>query len=349
MKIKEKLRHKYALSEQGTKDMIQAFGNVTLSNLVLMLPVGLLYMLVRDYTQNTLKGRGMFYLAGCVICLLLIMITTYLQYNATFLSTYVESGVRRLTLAEKLRKLPLSFFGKKDLSDLTSTIMADCATIETASSHWIPELIGACISTGLVAISLFFIDWRMAIAGLWVLPVAFLIVICSGNVQRSLGKKQMKLKLDCADGIQECLETVRDLHANNAQEEYLKGLEAKIYAIEKHAVVTELGTAVFVAGAQMILKFGIATTALVGGILLADGTLDMLTFFMFLLLVSRLYDPMQISLQNLAAMISADVQCARMDEILSHETQGGSTKMDYHGYDIKFSMSDFLMTVRKMS
>lgn len=341
MKIKENLRHKYALSEQGTKDMIQAFGNVTISNLVLMLPVGFLYLLVRDYMQNTLKGRGMFYLAGCVICLLLIMITTYLQYNATFLSTYVESGIRRITLAEKLRKLPLSFFGKKDLSDLTSTIMADCATIETASSHWIPELIGACISTGLVAVSLFFIDWRMAIAALWVLPVAFLIVICSGNVQRSLGKKQMKLKLDCADGIQECLETVRDLHANNAQEEYLNGLEAKIHAVEKHAVVTELGTAVFVASAQMILKFGIATTALAGGILLADGTLDMLTFFMFLLLVSRLYDPMQISLQNLAAMISADVQCARMDEILSHETQGGSTKMNYHGYDIEFSNVGF--------
>ena len=198
----------------------------------------------------------------------------YIQYNATFLSTYVESGVRRITLAEKLRKISLSFFGKKDLSDLTSTIMADCATLETASSHWIPELVGACISTALVAVSLFFFDWRMAIAALWVLPVSFLIVGCSGNVQKRVAGRQMDLKMACADGIQECLETVRDLRANNALAEYIKGLDSKIRAVEKHAIVTELTTAVFVASAQMILKFGIATTALVGSVLLAEGKID---------------------------------------------------------------------------
>lgn len=198
----------------------------------------------------------------------------YIQYNATFLSTYVESGVRRITLAEKLRKISLSFFGKKDLSDLTSTIMADCATLETASSHWIPELVGACISTALVAVSLFFFDWRMAIAALWVLPVSFLIVGCSGNVQKRAAGRQMDLKMACADGIQECLETVRDLRANNALAEYIKGLDSKIRAVEKHVIVTELTTAVFVASAQMILKFGIATTALVGSVFLAEGKID---------------------------------------------------------------------------
>ena len=227
------------------------------------------------------------------------------------------------------------------MSDLTTSIMSDCATMETASSHWIPELIGACISTGLVAISLFFFDWRMAIAALWVLPISFIIVIFSGNIQRGLGKKQMALKMACADGIQECLETVRDLRANNDEEEYLAGLDEKIKAVEKHAVVTELGTAVFVSSAQMILKLGIATVALTGSVLLAKGSIDVLTFFMFLLLVSRLYDPMQMSLQNLAAIISTDVQCERMDEILSHEVQGGTTEMDYQGYDIEFSHVGF--------
>ena len=221
--------------------------------------------------------KGILFAAGCLICLALIGVTTYIQYNATFLSTYVESGVRRITLAEKLRKIPLSFFGKKDLSDLTSTIMADCATLETASSHWIPELVGACISTALVAVSLFFFDWRMAIAALWVLPVSFLIVGCSGNVQKRAAGRQMDLKMACADGIQECLETVRDLRANNALAEYIKGLDSKIRAVEKHAIVTELTTAVFVASAQMILKFGIATTALVGSVLLAEGKIDVLT------------------------------------------------------------------------
>lgn len=341
MTLKEKLQHRYALSEKGAQDMIRAFISVTISDIVLMLPVGMLYMLVKYYMADDLNGREGFFAIGCIACLILIAVTTYIQYNATFLNTYIESGVRRTTLAEKLRKIPLSFFGKKDLSDLTSAIMADCATMETASSHWIPELIGACISTVLVAVSLFFLNWRMAIAALWVLPVSFLIVLCSGRVQKNMAAKQMTLKMACADGIQECLETVRDLRANNSEDEYLKELDDKIHAVEKHAIFSELTTAVFVAGAQMILKFGIATTALLGGMLLAKGDIDVLTFFMFLLLVSRLYDPMQISLQNLAAIIATDVQCERLDEILSHKVQKGKTELTNKGYDIEFSHVGF--------
>ena len=341
MKIREKLMHKYALSEQGAADMLKAFAAVTVSDLVLMVPVSLLYFLVKDYMEGNLGARAGFYIGGVAAALVLIAITTYIQYNATFLSTYVESGVRRITLAEKLRKIPLSYFGKKDLSDLTSTIMADCARMETASSHFIPELVGACISTALVAVSLFSFDWRMALAALWVLPVSFLIVGCSGSVQKNLNKKQMDLKMACADGIQEGLESMRDLRAYNTQDDYMKGLDAKIKAVEKHAIVTELGTAVFVGSAQMILKLGIGTVALVGGSLLIKGQLDVLTFFMFLLVVSRIYDPMQVSLQNLAAIIASDVQSSRLDEILSHEVQAGSTQMNHQGYDITFSHVGF--------
>nr|WP_288663821.1 ABC transporter ATP-binding protein [uncultured Dorea sp.] len=341
MSLKEKLMHKYALSQQGASDMIKAFVSVTVSDLVLMIPVSLLYFLVKDYIEGNLAGKGGFYIAGVLVTLILIGVTTYIQYNATFLSTYVESGVRRITLAEKLRKIPLSFFGKKDLSDLTSTIMADCAQMETASSHFIPELVGACISTALVAIGMFFFDWRMALAALWVLPISFIIVGCSGKVQKGVNKKQMELKMACADGIQECLESVRDLRAYNTEEDYMKGLDVKIKNVEKHAIVTELGTAVFVGSAQMILKFGIATVALVGGHLLAKGEIDVLTFFMFLLVVSRIYDPMQVSLQNLAAIIASDVQSARLDEILSHEVQDGTTMMDNQGYDIAFQNVGF--------
>lgn len=333
--------HKCALSEQGAKDMIKAFVSVTVSNLVLMVPIALLYYMVKDYMEGNLAGKGFWYVAGIVVTFVLIAVTTYIQYNATFLATYIESGVRRITLAEKLRKIPLSFFGKKDLSDLTSTIMADCAQMETASSHFVPELVGACISTTIVAIGLFFFDWRMAMAALWVLPISFIIVACSGKVQRSLNKKQMDLKMACADGIQEGLESARDLRAYNSQEEYMEGLDKKIKAVEKHAIVTELGTAVFVGSSQMILKLGIGTVALVGGILLAKGELDVITFFMFLMVVSRIYDPMQVSLQNLAAIIATGVQSSRLDEILSHEVQGGTRKMDNKGYDIEFSNVGF--------
>jgi len=200
----KKLQRKYALSEKGAKDMIKATCACTLSYLALMFPVGLLYCLVSDLMKGGFSGgRLTFYIIGIIVCLLLIFLTTLLQYNATFLTTYVESGVRRITLAEKLRKIPLSFFGRKDLSDLTSTIMEDCAKLETASSHWIPELCGSVISTVLIAISLFFFDWRMAIASLWVLPVSFAIILCSSRLQKSLCSKHMDVQMACSDGIQE--------------------------------------------------------------------------------------------------------------------------------------------------
>lgn len=333
----EKLKHKYALSDKGAKAMIQAFVSVTISNLVLMFPVGLLYVLSSYLLEGSLpKDKVTFFTVGVIAALVLIAVTTYIQYNATFLSTYVESGVRRRMLAEKLRKLPLSFFGKKDLSDLTNTIMADCALIETGSSHWIPELVGAFGSTTIIIISLLFFDWRMAVAAIWVMPIAFIIVLSSKNVMGKVHAKSMEYKLSCLDGIQEGLETIRDLRSNNMTDSYMVGLNQKIKAVEDHSIVAEFANAAFVCSAQMILKLGIGTVAVTGSILLTKGEISVLTFFMFLLVVTRMYEPLQIALQNLAAIISLNTNCARMDEILSHEEQTGRENMNNKGYDIAF-------------
>ncbi len=333
----EKLKHKYALSDKGAKAMIQAFVSVTISNLVLMFPVGLLYVLSSYLLEGSLpKDKVTFFTVGVIVALVLIAVTTYIQYNATFLSTYVESGVRRRMLAEKLRKLPLAFFGKKDLSDLTNTIMADCALIETGSSHWIPELVGAFGSTTIIIISLLFFDWRMALAAIWVMPIAFIIVLSSKNVMGKVHAKSMEYKLNCLDGIQEGLETIRDLRSNNMTESYMVGLNEKIKAVEDHSIVAEFANAAFVCSAQMILKLGIGTVAVTGSILLTKGEISVLTFFMFLLVVTRMYEPLQIALQNLAAIISLNTNCARMDEILSHEEQTGRENLDNQGYDIAF-------------
>lgn len=332
------LKHKYALSDKGAKDMIKAFFAVTLANLALMLPVGLLYVLTSYLLDGDLpKEKIGFFAAGIILSLILIILTTIFQYRSTFLSTYIESGVRRRGLAEKLRKLPLSYFGKKDLSDLTNTIMSDCALIETGSSHWIPELVGSFISSAIIVISLFAFNWKMALAAVWVMPVAFLIVFFARRVMDSLNQKSLAYKLDCLDGIQEGLETVRDLRSNNMADTYMTGLNKKIKAVEKHSLVSEFVTAVFVSSAQMILKFGIGTVAVVGSTLLIQGEISVVTFFMFLLVVTRMYDPLQIALQNFAAIISLDTNCRRMDEILSHPEQTGRETLDNKGYDIEFS------------
>ena len=339
----EKLKHTFALSDKGAKDMIGAFFACILHNLSLMVPVVLLYNLISDLLGGGIpEGKNAFYIAGLVIALGLIMLTYYTQYNATFFAIYVESGVRRLSLAEKLRKIPLSFFGKKDLSDLTTVLMTDCATLEGGLSHWVPEFIGSIISILLIAVGLFAFDWRMALASLWVLPVSFGIILASAGIMRVRQEKVTEVSIVCSDGIQECLETLRDLKANNTEDGYLKGLDKKIKDVEKYTVIGELTNAAFHTCGRMVLKLGIATTVLAGGVLLADGKITLLTFFAFMILVSRVYDPLIAALDNLSAIIMImNIQCRRMDEILSHPEQEGAEKLTNRGYDIAFDHVGF--------
>lgn len=338
----KKIQRKYALSEKGAKDLIKGCIACMFQNISFMFPVSLLYFLVSDLLYGEIAGgRIVFYVIGCILCVGLILLTTYFQYNATYLATYIESGVRRITLAERLRKIPLSFFGKKDLADLTSTIMADCTFLEQSFSHFIPELFGSIASTVLIAVGILIFNWKMALAALWVMPISFAIVALSAKIQERLNQKAMDVKMACADGIQECIETVRDLKSNNAEEKYLKGLDKKIDAVENRSIINEFSTAAFVVSASLILKLGIATVALVGSSLLIKGEMDILTFFMFLLVVSRLYDPLQGALQNLAAVISTRTNIARMNEILYHSVQNGTTELSNIGYDINFDSVGF--------
>lgn len=336
------LMKKYALSRQGAKDLIIATISCVVHNLTLMLPVSLLYLLVSDlYAGGVPQGHLWIYIVGMVAAVLLILFSYRWVYGATYYATYKESSVRRISLAEKLRRLPLSFFGKRDLSDLTTTIMADCTTLEQSFSHWIPEFFGSMISTVIIAVCLFIFDWRMALAALWVLPVSLAIVAFSGKVQNYFTRRQTEAKLAVADGIQEALETMRDLKSNNAEEKYLKGLDKKIDLQEKRMIASELGGALFVVPAGMILKLGIGTVALVGGMLLANNAITVLTFFMYLLVVSRLYDPLSSSLQNLAAIISTNIPIERMNEIENYPVQPGTAELRTHGYDIVFDNVSF--------
>ncbi len=216
MSIIETFRHKYALTRQGALDLMKSSLASAAMDIVLMLPVGLLFFLVKDLMEGaSLNTWGYVWKIGA--CLLAVAAMEYVKYNYQFVTVYLESGRRRISLAEKLRRLPLSFFGKKDLADLTSTIMADAATIETGTSHWVPELIGSMISTTLIGISLFFFDWRMAIAAVWVIPIAIGIVLFSSKFQNRFNRRNVQAKVALADRIQEGLEAFQDIRATDAE------------------------------------------------------------------------------------------------------------------------------------
>ena len=340
----ERIQKVTASSPEGARGLIKGVLACAAQNVAFMLPTSLLYFLVSDLMAGTTSGRTAFYVCGCIVCFALILLATWFQYNSTFFTTYKESGKRRLALSERLRKLPLAFFGKRDLADLTSTIMADCEVLEKTCSHFIPGLFGSLISTVLIALGLFAFDWRMALAALWVIPVSIAILLASYRVQDRVQGKTMAVKMTCADGIQEYIETLRDLKAANAENAYLTGLSDKIRAVEKQTISAELTNAVFVTSASMVLKLGIASVALTGSVLLINGSIDVLTLFMFLLVASRLYDPMQGALQNLAAVIAMRTNVGRMNEILEYPIQSGSEQLTNQGCDIVFDHVGFAYT-----
>ena len=339
--MKRYLMKRFALTEKGAADMGKAILAVTLSNLALMLPIWLLFAFTGDYLAGTAAGRWAYYLLFAAACLALIFLPNVWQYNATFFATYVESGKRRVSLAEKLRKLPLSFFGKKDLADLTGTIMADAETLEHASSHQIPQFYGSLISTVLICAGLFFYKWEMALAAVWPIPIAIFIVAASKKVQQHFIRRQSESKVRLNDAVQEFIETSRDLKSCNAENAYLSELDGKIDDVEKKAIGAELGQAAFIVSAQLILKIGIGTVAVAGSALLLQGQLSVMEFFSFLLVASRLYEPMSGNLINLGMLNLLAVPVERMNEITDCPAQTGKTDFHPNGYDICFENVGF--------
>ena len=340
--MKKRLMEKYALTEYGAKSFIQAVAATVAVDLALMVPVTVLFFLANDLLGgNVPASHVMPYQIGLILCLVLIFITSFWQYNALYFTTYKESGNRRIALSEKLRRLPLSFFGNKDLSDLTTVILGDCTAIEHAFSHQMPQFYGSMISTVIIAVGLLSYNWRLGIAALWPLPISLLIVAFSKTYTNRVGRKHTQAKLDLEESVQEFIECMRELKSNHAEEKYLAGLEGKVKHVESRAIESEIKTASYVVTAQMLLKFGIATVALVGGAQLLAGKIDVLTFFAFLIVVSRIYEPMSGNLINLAAVNALQINTDRMSEINRLKAQEGKTDFAPENQDIVFDHVSF--------
>ena len=340
------LQKKFALSEQGGRDLTKAIFSCALTNMGLIFPMGILFLfmerLLGPLVGIQAPSLGMAgYVAACIVLLVIIFIFWRIQYDATFVASYTESANMRIRLAERLRTLPMSFFGKRDLADLTTTIMADSAFIEKAFSHFIPELIGAFLSTAIIGVCLMAADWRMGLAVLWVVPISFLLAAGTRPMVDRVERRQKGKKIAASDGIQECIENIQDIKANNLQEEYLRGLDQKILNVESITIRLELFNGTMVTASQMFLKVGMATTVLVGADLLSSHSIGFMLFLMFMVASTRLYGPLTGCLQNLSAVYSALLVVERMKLIEEQPVLQGSREAVYDGYDIVFDHVGF--------
>ena len=341
-----KLQHVFALSEKGARDFVKAVVWCFLCNVGLMLPVGVV-MATLQYLLETLETGGdpavkvLVYTAGAAAVLALLFLLHWFQYASLYLATYQESAARRIALAETLRKLPLSFFGTRDLSDLTSTMIADCSSLDQMFSHYIPQLFASILSTVFIGVCMFCFDWRMALAVLWVLPAAVLLTAGSKKLQDAFGTRNILTKREVADAIQEDIEAIRDIQSCNRQEACLQELDRRLEAAEQSSIRSELITGVFVCSAQAFLRIGLATTVLVGAELLTGGELSFLYFLGFLFAAARLYDPLGLVLQNIAATFNAKLKIERMRAIQEQPVQTGAETCEPENFDIVFDHVKF--------
>ena len=338
-------QRKYALTDQGVRNTKKGAFWTVIVNLVVMGGVSVLYLMMSGFMDTLTGGAPLpgawLPIALTVLFAILSFVTHLQQYRATYGLVYGEVKATRLRLAERLRKLPLGYFGKRDLADLTETLMGDVNRMEHVWSHVLGYLYGAYISTAVIAVCLLVYDWRLAIACLWGVPVAFGLLFGSRRFASRAAERTKAAGIRVSDGIQEALENVREIRATNQEERYLAGLNRKIDEHERIMIRGELGTGVFVNAASVIMRLGVATTILVGAQSILSGRIDFMLLFLFLLVITRVYAPFDQSLALIAEMFVSQVSADRMNEIYETPIAEGSETFAPKGHDIVFDHVSF--------
>ena len=352
------LKEKYALTDEGVRNVRLGTVWTAVANLIIFMGIGLLYMLmdsvVAAYTQGDAMpslwgpiplmeqaGLGIPFWILLIVFIVLLLIAEYYAYYYQYGVIYNESGRQRIGLAERLRKLPLSFFGRRDLADLTETIMGDVKITEHAYSHVLPELYGAYVTLGIAAVGLFVFDWRLALAALWSVPVAFILLFASRKMLSPLMRKTRLKNLQVSDDIQEALECVREVRATNQVERYLEGIKRDIDASEKQTIKGELVTGICVNGSQIVLRLGLASTIVAGATFILEGSCTFMVLFCFLLVVSRIYAPFDQAMMLIAELFSAQTAAARMKSFYEEPIAVGAEQFEPKGHTVVFDKVSF--------
>lgn len=341
----EAFKRKYALSDKGIDNTKKGMIWTIIVNLVVMGGMGILYKLMMCYMETLTNGAGLpgtgAFMAAVIIFIALSLITHIQQYAMTYGLVYGEVKDMRIGIAERLRKLPLGFFGKRDLADLTETLMGDVNRMEHVWSHVLGYLYGAYFSTAIIAVMLFIMDRRLAVACLWGVPVAFGLLFGSRSMANKNAEINRKAALRVSDGIQETLENIREIHATNQEDRYLTELDLKIDEHERTMIQGELATGIFVNGASIIMRLGVATTILTGANLILSGQVTFMTLFMFLLVITRIYAPFDQSLSLIAEVFLSEISASRLMELYDSPVAGGAETFEPKGHDIVFDNVSF--------
>ena len=348
----KRFQRKYALTDQGVKNTKKGTLWTVIVNLIVLGGISILYLVMSGFmgtlTVGSPQPNAALVIASVLLFIILSFVTHLQQYKATYGLVYNEVKATRLSLAERLRKLPLGYFGKRDLADLTETIMGDVNRMEHVWSHVLGYLYGAYISTAVPAVGLFVYDWRLAIACLWGVPVAFGLLFGSRKMASRSAERTKKAAVCVSDGIQEALENIREIRATSQEERYLEGLSQKIDEHERVTIRGELGTGIFVNAASVIMRLGVATTILVGADLILSGRIDFMLLFLFLLVITRVYAPFDQSLALIAEMFVSQVSADRMMEIYSTPIAEGTEIFVPKGHDIVFDHVGFAYDEKKI-
>ena len=343
----EVIKRRFALSTKGAKDFCKGVFFTTLLDIVLMLPAVFVFLFLEEYLRPVFQPsvsvtHGILYYSILGIIFMIVMyIFAVLQYRSTYTTVYDESANRRISLAEKLRKLPLAFFGEKNLSDLTATIMDDCTDLEHTFSHAVPQLFASIISILLITVGMAFYNWQLTIALFWVVPLAAAILLFSKKEIQKSNESNYLNKRMVTEHIQEGLDTIQEIKSYNQERDYLEKLDASIDTYEKVLTRNELVLGILVNGSQSVLKLGLASVIIVGANLLASGTIDLFTYLIFMVIGSRVYAPISEVMNNIAALFYLDVRISRMNEMEALPVQHGTTDFTPKGYDIEFQQVDF--------
>lgn len=343
----EVIKRRFALSTKGAKDFCKGVFFTTLLDIVLMLPAVFVFLFLEEYLRPVFQPsvsvtHGILYYSILGIIFMIVMyIFAVLQYRSTYTTVYDESANRRISLAEKLRKLPLAFFGEKNLSDLTATIMDDCTDLEHTFSHAVPQLFASIISILLITVGMAFYNWQLTIALFWVVPLAAAILLFSKKEIQKSNESNYLNKRMVTEHIQEGLDTIQEIKSYNQERDYLEKLDASIDTYEKVLTRNELVLGILVNGSQSVLKLGLASVIIVGANLLASGTIDLFTYLILMVIGSRVYAPISEVMNNIAALFYLDVRISRMNEMEALPVQHGTTDFTPKGYDIEFQQVDF--------